>query len=320
MLCMLGALGGCKGELSMMDPQGPAARSIANIGWVMFIGAGLILLLVMTLALIAVLRSPGTPRSSSELLFIVGGGLVFPTVTLSALLAYGVYQMGDLRAPPPEDPVRIEVVGNQWWWEVLYLDADDRVLLSTANEIHIPYGTPVSIFLRTEDVIHSFSVPTLAGKIDLVPGRRNHVRLHADRPGTFRGQCAEFCGAQHARMGFHVVAQSQAEFEAWFSAEKQPASQPQDALALRGHIAFTRHCAECHAVRGLNEAHKRAPDLTHVGRRQFLAAGTMENTPDNLRRWIAHAQAVKPGNGMPDFSHLQEQELEALAAFLEGLR
>lgn len=310
----------CAGHQSALDPQGPAARSIANISWVMFIGAAAILLLVMVLALLAVFRRHDDARSGGDLRFIVGGGVVFPVVTLTLLLVYGVYQMGDLRAEPPADPVRIEVVGNRWWWDVHYLDENGGRLVSTANEIRIPAGTPVSVFLRTEDVIHSFWVPNLAGKIDLIPGRRNHVRLQADAPGVFRGQCAEFCGAQHARMAFHVIAESPADFENWLTAQRRPATVPASETVARGREIFVVRCMECHTVRGVGKAGRPGPDLTHFGSRRTIGAGTLENNRDNLLRWIAHSQAIKPANGMPDFAHLERQELEALVTWLEGLR
>lgn len=313
-------LSACAGNQSALDPQGPAARSIASISWVMFIGAAAILTLVMVLALIAVFRPGRTPRTASDLRFIVGGGVVFPVVTLTLLLVYGVYQMGDLRAEPPSDQVQIEVVGNRWWWDVHYLDENGNRLVTTANEIRIPAGAPVSVFLRTEDVIHSFWVPNLAGKIDLVPGRRNHVRLQADAPGVFRGQCAEYCGAQHARMAFHVIAETPAHFEQWLVAQRRPATPPATEASARGREAFVARCIECHTVRGVGEASERGPDLTHFGSRRTIAAGTLENNRDNLLHWIAHSQQVKPANGMPDFAHLEKQELEAIATWLEGLR
>jgi cytochrome c oxidase subunit 2 len=176
------------------------------------------------------------------------------------------------------------------------------------------------VFVQTRDVIHSFWVPNLAGKIDLIPGRRNHVRLQADQPGRFRGQCAEFCGAQHARMAFYVIAEPPAQYQAWLAAQSEPAATTRSELAARGREAFTSHCLECHAVRGVGKAEKRGPDLTHVGSRRFIGAGTLPNTRENMQRWITHNQQVKPGNAMPEFAHLEEQELEALSAWLESLR
>jgi len=312
-------LSACDGMQSALDPGGPEAASIAHIGWVMFIGAGFILALVMVLALLAFRRRRAAANATVIRWLVVGGGLLFPVVTLSLLLAYGVIQMGDLRAAPATPAARIEVIGNQWWWEVHYLDQNGQRILSTANEIHIPAGVPVSLSLASRDVIHSFWVPGLAGKLDLVPGRRNQMHLQAAAPGLFRGQCAEYCGAQHARMAFYVRALPPDEYQAWQQAQRRPAAPPASDLALRGQAAFLSRCAQCHTVQGLAVAGQAGPDLTHLASRSHLAGGTLENNRDNLVRWITHGQQVKPGNRMPEFAHLEEQELQALVAYLEGL-
>lgn len=312
-------LAACDGMQSTLAPHGPAARSIANVGWAMYIGAALILALVMALALLAVYRAPARRRGISETAFIVGGGVVFPVVTLSVLLFFGVHRADILRAAPADAPVHIEVVGQRWWWKVNYLDAKGTPVATTANEIRLPTGVPVAVSVRTNDVIHSFWVPNLAGKIDLIPGHVNRVRLQADRPGVYRGQCAEYCGAMHALMAFHVIAEPQPDFDAWLARQRQPAAAPSTPLAVRGRESFLKHCAACHAVNGHNAARESGPDLTHFASRRWIAAGTLENTPANLRQWVTHSQRVKPGNAMPDFAHLEPQELDALLAYLEGL-
>ncbi|HVL76659.1 MAG TPA: c-type cytochrome, partial [Noviherbaspirillum sp.] len=205
-------------------------------------------------------------------------------------------------------------------WDVHYLGPDDQIIMTTANEIRIPAGVPVSVLLRTHDVIHSFSVPNLHGKIDMIPGRRNHVRLQADHPGVFRGHCAEFCGAQHARMAFFVIAEPREQFEAWLAAQRRPAAPPASELAARGRESFRRHCVECHTIRGVGEAERRGPDLTHLASRRTIGAGTLENNRANRLRWITQNELVKPGNAMPEFAHLEKQELEGLLEYLEGLR
>lgn len=311
---------GCGGVQSTLNPKGPGAHAIANISWVMFAGAGAILLVVMVLALIAVLRAPGKRGALSESWVIIGGGLIFPLVTLTALLAYGVYQMGNLRTDAPQDAVRIAVTGNQWWWDIHYLDEAGNPDVIGANEIRIPAGVPVSIFLRSNDVIHSLWVPNLAGKMDLIPGRTNHLRLHADRPGTFRGQCAEYCGAQHAHMSFLVIATSLEEYQAWLTTQRQPAVMPTTELSARGRAAFAEHCLQCHTVRGLGNAKENGPDLTHVASRRFIGAGRLDNNRTNLLRFIVQSQSVKPGNRMPEFGHLDQEVLDALLAYLEALR
>ncbi|WP_219933121.1 cytochrome c oxidase subunit II [Massilia glaciei] len=316
---------------SVMSPAGPAAAAIAKISWVMFIGGTLILLLVMALALYAVLRAPrqrartssplnSSPRTSSHLL-IVAGGVALPVLTLTALLVYGFVEMRQLRGADPNAPIDIVVVGNQWWWDVHYPGAPG-LAVTTANEIHIPTGVPVRIAVRTNDVIHSFWVPRLAGKIDLIPGRTNHIVLRADEAGIFRGQCAEFCGAQHARMALLVIAEPAVRHQAWLASQRRPAAHPADARALRGRREFTaRGCVDCHAVRGLGAAPlARGPDLTHIGSRLQLGAGTLANNRANLVALIAHGQRLKPGNRMPAYAHLEPDALEAIAVYLEGLK
>ncbi|MDX1655015.1 MAG: cytochrome c oxidase subunit II [Candidatus Competibacteraceae bacterium] len=310
-------LGGCSTPQSALDPQGPAARAIAQAWWVMFWGAWAVLALVMGLVLYAVFRRPQS-RSSGRA-FIIGGGLLLPILTLAALLIYGT-QIGNILTDRPSPAVRIEVTGHQWWWEVRYPDAPAGEVV-TANEIHIPAARPVQLLLTSDDVIHSFWVPTLAGKLDLIPGKLNRLWIQADAPGRYRGQCAEFCGLQHARMALLVIAQPQADFDHWLTHQGRTPTAPADALRQRGRAAFLEvGCADCHTVRGTPADGKQGPDLTHVGSRHTLAALTLENTPDNLARWIAHNQALKPGNRMKSFDHLPDTQITAIAAWLASLR
>lgn len=303
---------------STLNPQGPHARIVANISWVMFSGATVIFLLVMALALYAIYRRPDKRRTPSPTVLIAAGGVALPIVSLSALLGYGLYAMAALRQPAAES-AHIEIVGNRWWWDVRYRDTDGT-LIATANEIRIPAGKSVTLRLSSKDVIHSFWVPNLAGKMDLIPGRTNHIVLQADRPGVFRGQCAEFCGAQHARMAFHVIAEPQPAYDAWLAHQRTAAQQPRDALALRGRTAFAAHCLACHTVRGIGTAHVPGPDLTHIASRTALGAGTLDNNQENLLAFIAHSQSIKPGSGMPSFAHLEQDTLQAIAAYLGELR
>ncbi len=306
---------------SALAPKGPAAAEIARISWIMFIGAALILLLVMVLALYAMYRDPDkrVPVAANKLIFV--GGVAFPTITLTALLVYGVWSMGALRAEP-EPELTIDVIGNQWWWDVQYQRDLPAAGFTTANEIRIPVGEQVRLRLHSNDVIHSFWVPNLAGKMDLMPGRINTLVIQANTVGVFRGQCAEFCGAQHARMAFFVIAQPRAEFDAWMAQQRTSAAAPTSAIARRGLELFRNNrCTECHAVRGIDETViklRMGPDLTHVASRTHLAGGTLENSRDNLKRIIADSQGVKPGSRMPSFPDLSADELEALASYLEG--
>lgn len=308
----------CEGVQSALDPRGPHAAAIAAIGWWMFAGAGAILLLVMGLALAAFFLSPARRERTRPNAMILAGGVALPVITLSALLACGVVAMGGLRMLP-EDALEIEVVGNRWWWDVHYLGEDGEVI-STANEIRIPTGRPALLSLRSNDVIHSFWVPALAGKMDLIPGRINRLIVQADRPGVYRGQCAEFCGAQHARMGLHVIAQSPADFSVWLERQRAPASMPQQEEIQRGRTAFVTHCIECHTVRGAGAARLPGPDLTHLASREFIGAGTLSNNRDNLTAFIARTQEIKPDSAMPSQTQLDQATLDALVRYLETLR
>lgn len=315
MLCA-SLLGGCDGAQSALNPQGPVAASLAQTWWIMAAGAALILALVMALALYPVLRAHDRRARVRPLTLIVGGGVLFPVVVLSALLLYGVHVTGATRPAGAEDALRIAVTAHQWWWELRY-DGGSAV---TANEIHVPVGRAVEIRVETADVIHSFWPPTLAGKIDAVPGTANVLRLRADRQGVFRGQCAEYCGAQHARMAFLVIAQSPAEFERWLARQRADAVLPETPDRTRGLAAYARlGCPECHNVRGLVPGGRIGPDLTHVASRRTLAAATLENNRANLARWVANAQAIKPGTAMPAFGGVEAEALAGLVAFLGGL-
>ena len=302
---------------SALNPQGPDAAVIAEMGWVLIVGAAVVFAITMALAGYAVfVRRERAARLSSRAL-ILGGGIAFPAVTLAALLVYSLVRASDLSVAG-EGALRIEVTGHQWWWRVHYLDKSGRVDFATANEIHIPAGRPVDLTLRSADVIHSFWVPALAGKLDMIPGRANRMRLAADAPGTYRGQCAEYCGVPHGFMAFLVIAQAPAEFEAWAARQREPA--PAGARHAQGASLFAAHCAACHAVRGTAAGGSRGPDLTHVGGRSTIGAGRLPMNAGTLAAWIASGQRLKPGNLMPQFEHFPDEELRALAGYLESLR
>jgi cytochrome c oxidase subunit 2 len=217
-------------------------------------------------------------------------------------------------------PLAVTLVGHQWWWEVQYHDSVASHRLTTANEIHIPVGRPVLVTLESHDVIHSFWVPRLHGKRDLIPGYTNRIWLRADRPGAYRGQCAEFCGQQHANMALWVVAEPQAQFDAWYRAQLLPAAAPADSTRIAGQKAFLGgSCVMCHTIRGTPTGGRNGPDLTHLGSRRTLAAGTLPNTPGHLGGWVVDPQGIKPGTTMPP-NNLRPDELRALIAYLEGLK
>lgn len=294
---------------SLLNPHGPAASEIAHLAWLLFAGGGAILALVVVLSLQAVLApQPWLARPW----VVVAGGVVLPVAVLSALLVYTVRPMRAMGGIDTLPALEIEVTAHQWWWRVRYLGVRGQMDFETANEIRIPAGVPVQVHLRSADVIHSFWVPNLAGKVDMVPGRTNRIRLEAANPGMFRGQCAEYCGGPHARMALYVIAEEGAVFEAWRVAQRTPAT--------RSNEVFATRCAACHAIRGTSASGQLGPDLTHVASRRSLGAGTLPNDAATLSGWIASGQHVKPGNLMPSFEHLPARELQSVATYLSGLR
>jgi cytochrome c oxidase subunit II len=221
---------------------------------------------------------------------------------------------------PMDDPLTIEMTGHQWWWEIRYEDPDPSRTFTTANEVHIPVGRPVLVKLQSGDVIHSLWVPRLAGKRDLIPGRVSRMQLRADEPGVYRGQCAEFCGYQHAWMAFLVVAEPRDAYERWADAQRGSAIAPAAEQEKRGQQVFMQGtCVMCHAIQGTDANARLGPDLTHVASRQTLAAGALPNQPAHLARWIVEPQAVKPGVNMPP-NRLPPADLDALVAYLSSLR
>ena len=301
----------------VLQAAGEAARAIETVSWVLFAGGFAIFAVVMLLLARAVRRREGTVRAR---LWIVGGGLVFPSVVLVGLYAWTVEMTPAWKPVPPPGALVVGVTGHMWWWDVRYRGADGRTV-RTANEIRIPAGRPVYLALDSADVLHSFWVPQLAGKIDMVPGRLQHLLLRVDQPGTWRGQCAEFCGEQHARMALHVVAMEPAAFDAWLAAQAQPAPTTATPRQQAGRQAFlSNRCDACHAVGGVTGDARLGPDLTHVGSRLHLAAGTLPNTEETRREWIAHVQRIKSGARMPSYDRLDEATLAAIADWLGSLQ
>ena len=308
------------GIQSTLNPQGSHAAVVAEMTWVLLAGGAAIFALVIALAAYALFARREHASRMREDWLIVAGGIVFPVVVLSALLVYSLVRAAAIDNGGESTPVRIEVTGEQWWWRVRYLDARGTVDFATANEIRIPVGRAVTIELRSSDVLHSFWVPSLAGKLDVIPGRVNRLRISADRAGTLRGQCAEYCGGPHAWMAFYVVVEDPERFDAWASAQRTHAVPARDPQAVRGEQLFMSHCAACHAVRGTSAAGDRGPDLTHVASRGTLAAGALPNNAGTLAAWIAESQRIKPGNLMPSFREFALEDLHALASYLHGLR
>jgi cytochrome c oxidase subunit II len=308
------ALAGCGGNQNTLDPAGHPERSISNLFWVMFgaaiVGFGLI---VFLLFLGWVRREqpnlPGGRGEAAATRIVLGFGVALPIVLLSALFIWSDFFVMRSTAAPARGstPLTIHVIGHQWWWEVRY----DNSTAVTANEIHIPVGTRVGVVLTTADVIHSFWVPELNRKVDMIPGTENRLLLIADHPGVYRGQCAEFCGLQHANMAVEVVAQPKAQFDAWLAHNEQPAA--------HGSQLFAQNCSGCHAIRGTSSRATVGPDLTHFASRRTIAAATFANTPQNLREWLRDPQHVKPGNRMPNL-RLSDADWAALQRYVDSLR
>lgn len=310
----------CDGVQSTLAPAGRSAELVADIFWWSVAGSAIVWLAVIALGAWALLFPPvrGIGEGSANRLIIYGGA-VFPTIVLGAYLAYGLHALPVLLDPAPPGSLRIAVSGEQWWWRVRYLLPDGEEI-TLANEIRLPVGEPVEFLLDSPDVIHSFWIPSLGGKVDMIPGRTNRLTLHPTRTGTFRGACAEFCGASHALMNFHVVVEERAAFDRWIEGQAAPARLPTDELGRRGQALFLGNgCGACHAVRGTIANGGIGPDLTHVGGRLSLGAGILPNGRADFVRWIASTAHLKPEVRMPSFGMLPPADLEAIAAFLDGL-
>jgi cytochrome c oxidase subunit 2 len=313
-------LTGCSGPQSGLDPAGSGADRIATLFWWMTAGALLVWAAVVWLAVSAIRGRVSEHTERQARLYVIGGGAILPTVVLTGLLLYGLGMMPELLAPAPPGSLKVTVTGEQWWWRVRYhLPEGDTVEL--ANEIRAPVGEAVAFELDSPDVIHSFWIPALGGKMDMIPGRRTRLVLHPTRTGTFRGTCAEYCGTSHALMAFPVVIMEKTEFTRWLEAQRQPSQIPAAALAIEGRdLFFLNGCSACHAVQGTEARGIVGPNLTHVGSRLTLGAGTVPRNRDGFVRWIQQTDRVKPGVRMPHFGMLPRSELDALAAYLESLQ
>ena len=319
-LVVVAALTGCSGPQSSLEPAGRGAERIAELFWWMSAGAVVVWLLVAWLAWSAMRGRASTFNARRAHFYIIGGGAVLPTVVLTGLLVYGLGMMPELLQPAPAGALRVTVVGEQWWWRVRY-HLDDGRQLETANEVRLPVDRPVEFLLESPDVIHAFWIPALGGKMDMIPGRRTRLLLHPTRTGTFRGVCAEYCGASHAWMAFPVVVMEADAFAAWLAGEAGPAREPGEGIAAEGRAAFLANgCGACHRIRGTDATGTIGPELTHVGGRLSIGAGLLGNDPEAFRRWLEATDRLKPGVLMPHFGMLPREELDALAAYLESLQ
>jgi cytochrome c oxidase subunit 2 len=309
-------LAGCEGPQSALDVAGGEAAAVKDLFWGMVAGAVVVWAVVIGISIAAVLRPPGSARAANALIF--GGGVVFPVVVLAALLIIGLGLLPDWADSGSR--VKIHVTGEQWWWRVTY-ERSDGTTVSDSNEIHMPAGEPVEFVLTADDVIHSFWIPPIGGKLDMIPGRTNRLVLTAEKPGTYRGVCAEFCGTSHALMAFSAIVHDPAGFDAWLDSQEQPATVADTDEARRGRDLFLgAGCGGCHVMRGVAEMGDVGPDLTHIGRRDTLGAGILPNNPETLAAWIRNPQSLKPGAAMPAYDMLPDADIAAIAAFLAGAK
>jgi cytochrome c oxidase subunit 2 len=309
---------------SALEAAGPQAARIGQLWWMFLAVCTAVYVLVLAFLGAALLRGrrPASAARTSDrgLTRAVATATGATVITLFILLVASVGTGKALSVQGDPGALYIKVTGHQWWWQVQYQDPSPDQQFETANEIHIPVGRPVVFMLTSTDVIHSFWVPSLHGKMDLIPTHQNTIWMRADRAGAYRGQCAEFCGLQHANMGLLVVAEAPAEFEAWRRAQVAPSRVPDTAEQIQGKAAFTGlPCALCHTIRGTPAGGRTGPDLTHLATRRTIAAGALPNTRGHLAGWIVDPQAVKPGNAMPS-SLLEPDDLQALVSYLGSLQ
>jgi cytochrome c oxidase subunit 2 len=312
------------GVQSALNPAGPVAASIANLTWWFFGVCAVVYVLTMGALVWALARrrkpSDDAPGTSRRLGWIIAGAAAVTVVTLVVLTVSSVVAGRGLTSPSGPGAITVNVVGHQWWWDFEYQDVSPNERVASPNELHIPVGVPIVLKVTSRDVIHSFWVPNLHGKRDLVPGMTTHTWIQADTPGVYRGQCAEFCGHQHAHMAFLVVAEPMDAFLGWLKRQREGAPQPRTDAERRGHDVFMKGpCVMCHTVRGTSAASRVGPDLTHVAGRQTIAAGTLPTTRGHLAGWITDSQSIKPGNRMPP-NPLRGEDLQALLAYIESLR
>lgn len=308
---------------SVLHSGGAQAARVEWLWWVMFwVTLGVTLIVLTTLA-VALRRgsTSGAPAADDRpLLRVVSIATAATVLILFGLLVASTVTSRAVASERIDEAMQVEVTAYQWWWAVEYQHPEPEQRVRTANEMHIPVGRTVAIKLLASDVIHSFWIPSLSGKLDAIPGHEAVLWLRADRPGIYRGQCAEFCGFQHAHMGFVVIAEPADQFERWIQAQRRTANQPSGDLERRGlQLVQQSACMMCHSIRGTTAGGRLAPDLTHLASRATLAAGTLPVTAENLTRWITNPQAIKPGVRMPALSFAPEDR-DAIVAYLEQLK
>jgi cytochrome c oxidase subunit 2 len=326
-------LSGCgTNQQSALDAAGVQSERLGNLWWLFFAICTTVYVVVMAVLIVALIRrKKGTPETEPsvhppaererQIGNFVKGAVAVTVVTVFVLMVISFRTGKAINSlSRAAEPLTIKVTGHQWWWEVEYRNDDPSRNVLTANEIHIPLGRPVKLELQSNDVIHSFWLPNLHGKRDLIPNNPTTFYLEADKPGVYWGQCAEFCGYQHAKMRFRVTVETQDEFDAWIAAAQRPSVQPASGLQQRGQDLFlTTACAQCHTVQGTPAGAKVGPNLTHIASRPYIGAGSLQNTRENLANWVTDPQKIKPGIRMPMNSYSQE-DLNALIEYLESLK
>lgn len=305
---------------SPLVPSSVQAAETASMVWVMLAGGTLVFCVMAWICVHALRRRTALPSQRTTRALLLGGGVIFPAVVVVALVLYAIVVSNRLQDKGDGDVLRVEIVGEMWWWRVHYLDTSGRTVVATANELHVPVSRAVMITLRSADVIHSLWLPGLAGMLDMIPGRVNTLKFTATTPGDLRGQCTEFCGTQHAKMGIDVRVHPPADFEAWLTGQQALALPPDSPEAKRGSSLFESACASCHTIRGTAATGTLGPDLTHIGSRRTLAASSLPNNAGTLAAWIVGSQHLKPGNRMPSFESLPGADLNALVAYMVTLR
>jgi cytochrome c oxidase subunit 2 len=321
-LIALVALAGCgeQNGANFLNPSGPQAQQEAGLFWFIFWVATIIFIAVTSVLLYSVIRFRARPGSPAARQFSGNTPLelawtIVPSIVLLGVLVLTINTLFVGLAKPEQGAFTVQAIGHQWWWEFRY--PDQKVV--TADELVIPVGKVVDVELISNNVIHSFWVPELAGKTDVIPGRTNKMWLKADHTGTFRGECTEYCGQQHANMNFQVVVQDDAGFQSWIAG--QQAGPSEASQSLPGQKIFALRCSTCHLINGQKEQQSQiGPNLTHFGSRDLIGAGVLTNTPENLKAWIHNTQEFKPGNDMPTQTAVNDEQLNQLVEYLESLK
>ena len=338
-LCLISlAMTGCETAQSTFASHGPAAHRIAGLSITMCILFLAITLVMWVLFAIAFYRRGGSLLEHEPITatggesWIAIGGVAIPMLVLTVLFVWGLgllrsfpihgmHGMAHVHQMQQSMKPEIRIIGHQWWWEIQYLNDDVSLEFTTANELHLPAGRTVNLEVETHDVMHSFWIPALHGKVDLIPGMKNYIRLQASDPGEYTGQCAEFCGAEHARMRLLAIAQPESDYQAWLAAQRAPGAEPTTPQAQAGKQIFLgAPCAVCHNVQGTTAGGRVAPDLTHIGSRKMIAANVYMNNNAYLEAWITHAQSLKPDCEMPNLTQFTGAQLTDLVAYLRQLK